>query len=166
MKWKDVKTNYVFSDGSRVTQKHQTHIYNCYEIEYNNKKIILSKDHILKINIEKLPIEAKQEIKNMCNGKIPLKEDLDIQIIGNPTNEQKKQIEQYLKGENIEANVIQHCENHFELYQFEFEKSHCVEVIVKRIPLEFEDQKIDENNYWISVEGLAYLYGKYGELEI
>lgn len=166
MKWKDVKLDYVFQDNSRVTQKHQVHNYDCYELEYNNKKIILSKDHILKIDISNLPVEAQNEIKQMCNGKIPLKENLDIKILGNPNAEQKQKIEQYLKGEQIATNVSEHLEDHLELYQFELDENHCFEVLVKRIPIEYEDQKIDETHYWIPVEGLAYLFGKYGELDI
>lgn len=167
MKWKEVDKNYKFSDGSIVTQKHTHHKYDCYEIEYDNKKIVLSKDHILQINISNLPIEAQKEIKALCTGKIPIKEDVNISIIGTASEKDKQKIKKWILGEEVDVKVKDLSCKDFECYLFNFpDTPEGIEAYIVRIPLEYENQKIDDQNYWIPVEGLAYLYGKYGELEI
>lgn len=167
MKWKEISKNYKFKDGSVITQKHQTHLYDCYEIEYEGKKITLSKDHILKVNISKLPIEAQEEIKSTCNGRIPLKEDLNVDILGYVSDENKKLLQQYLLGEirDVPFRIEEISEGNTEAYIINI-NGKSSEVFVKRIPTEYEDQKINEEEYWIPVEGIAYLFNKYGELEI
>ena len=167
MKWKEINKNYKFKDSSIVTQRHQTHLYDCYEVEYNDKKIVLSKDHIIQVNIENLPLEAQIEIKELCKGKIPLTEDIHAEVLAYVNEKEKEQINKWLRGEDIGILVDDLSENTIECYVFNFpNRKFGVEVIVKRIPLTWESQKIDENNYWIPVEGLAYLFNKYGELLI
>ena len=170
MKWKEIQKNFKFKDNSIVTQTHQTHLYDCYEIEYEGKKIILSKDHIIKINISNLPDEAKLEVKEFCNSKIPLKEDIQIEILGYIPDEYKTILLDYVKGdisiENLPFTIEEISEDHFESYILTLDNGISREIFVKRFPTEFEDQKINEEEYWIPVEGLAYLFNKYGELDI
>ncbi len=168
MKWKEIKKNFKFKDGTEVIQKHQTHMYDCYELEYDGRKIILSKDHLIKINIEKLPLKAQEEIRKICVGKIPLKEDIKVEILADLNEEEKTIIRDWLLGENKEPVIVEDIsESTKEAYIFNLpNRTFGVEVFVQRIPLEYESQKIDDNNYWMPVEGLAYLFGKYGELEV
>lgn len=169
MRWKDVLKGFKFKDGSEVTQRHQIHLYDCYEIDYDGKKIVLSKDHLIQVNLTKLPKEAQEEIRKWCNGQIPLKEDIKLEILSPVSNEEKDIISKYISGEiqSNEFTVEDLSTDTQECYLFYFpNRTFSIEVFVTRIPIEFDNQKIDENNYWIPVEGLAYLYNKYGELDI
>lgn len=167
MKWKEITKGYKFEDGSIVTQKHQTHMYDCYEIEYNTKKIVLSKDHIIQINIKNLHKNAQDEIRCMCNGQIPITENLHIQVLGNINDHEQNQIGMWLKGEVIDIKVDDLSENSIECYIFHFpSRQFGVEVFVKREPTSWENQKIDDDNYWVPIGGIAYLFGKYGSLDI
>lgn len=167
MKWKNISDNHRFIDGSIITQKHPVHLYECYEIAYAGKKITLSKDHILKVNISKLPVKAQEEIKSLCNGKIPLKEDIELEILGNINGDEKEKINRWFLSNETDLNVEDISESSVEAYVFKFkDKEFSAEVFVKRVPVEYEDQKINKEEYWIPVEGIAYLYNKYGSLDI
>jgi len=169
MKWKDIFKGFKFEDGSEVTQRHQTHLYDCYEIDYDGKKIVVSKDHFIQVNLAKLPKEAQEEIRKWCNGRIPLKEDIKVEILSPASHEEKEIISKYISGEiqSGEFTVTDLSTDTQECYLFDFHnRAWSIEVFVTRIPIEYDNQKIDDNNYWISAEGLFYLFNKYGELEI
>lgn len=174
MKWKEISKNYRFSDGSVVKQRHQTHLYDCYKLTYidndgKQKELIASKDHILKVNISKWPNDAKNEVRQFCVGNIPIKEEVDINIIGYTTPEQKNLIAKYIIDEIDDShfkNVEEISEPTLECYIFDFDSTFKKEVLVKRTTVEDEPQRIDDDNWWIPLEGLAYLFNKYGELEI
>jgi hypothetical protein len=174
MKWNDVKKDHVFNDGSKVTQRHQTKLYDCYKLTYiddNNqeKTLVASKDHLIKVNISKLPKKAKKIIKKQCIGKVPLREDIVCEILGYINDEKKKLIYNYIYG-NIDVSYFKEVEDisedSIECYLIKFKDDTYREVFVKRFVLEEEDQKIDENNYWIPVEGIDWLVNTFGEIEI
>ena len=173
MKWKDINKDYKFKDDSIVTQRHQTQLYDCYELQYEVngeiKTLTASKDHLLKINISKWPRKAKQEVRQWCNGLIPLTEDIEINIIGYLSDVHKVLVKKYIIGE-IDKSAFNNVEDistdNYECYIFTFKDNSFKEVFVKRIPLTYDNQKIDNNNFWIPIDGLYYLFSKYGELTI
>ena len=174
MKWKDIKKGYKFKDGSEVTQIHQQSLYDCYKLYYDDKEIILSKDHILKINISKLPEDAQKIVRDMASkGKIPIKEDLNVFIMSDYSPTEEAFIKGYLLGEirslenHICTEVIDISDEFNERYSFKFkEREEEIIVVVTRNIIKYEDQKIDEENYWLPVEGIAFLYNMFGEIEI
>lgn len=165
MKWKDVNVGYVFSDGSVVTEKHLSHQYNSYRVTYNNKTIVLSGDHLLQFNISPLCNNAKDEIAKYCVGDVPLKEKLYVNILGTADMQHRKIITDYLLGKPVDGvKVTDISEPHYEFYIFDFDDGIYYEASVNRVQTSWESQKISDNLYWIPVNGLAYLFNKYGIL--
>lgn len=165
MKWKDVNVGHVFSDGSVVTEKHLSHQYNSYRITYNNKIIVLSGDHLLQFNISPLCNEAKEEISKYCVGNVPLKEKLYVNILGTADMKHQKLITDYLLGKSVQGlRVDDISEQHYEFYIFKFDDGTYHEASVNRVQTSWESQKVSDNVYWVPVNGLAYLFNKYGIL--
>ena len=168
MKWKDIKEQYKFSDNSIVTERHQTHDYPCYKVYYNNRDITLSGDHLLAFNISPLNNNIKEEIKENCKADIPIKEKIDIEVVTYfNTNDvdHTQDIKDWVLGKEVKGVQVEDAgQTTIEFYIFTFDDNTYAEVKVNRIPLEYDNQKIDEDNYWITVQGLYYLYGKYGIL--
>lgn len=165
MKWKDVNVGHVFSDGSVVTEKHLSHQYNSYRITYNNKIIVLSEDHLLQFNISPLCNDAKEEISKYCVGDVPLKEKLYVNILGTADMQHQKLITDYLLGKSVQGlSVDDISEQHYEFYIFKFDDGTYHEASVNRVQTSWESQKVSDNVYWIPVNGLAYLFNKYGIL--
>jgi len=173
IKWKDVKKNHVFDDGSVVTQRHQTHYNECYCLTYEDngeiKTLVASKDHLIQVNISKFPEKAKRQIRELCVGQIPLREDMQCEILGYVNEEQKKLIYDYVSG-NIDKSWFKEVEDisedHFECYLFTFKDETYREVFVKRFTIKSESQKIDDDNFWIPMEGINWLVTTYGILEM
>lgn len=170
MKWKDITKGFRFKDNSVIDSLHQKHLYPCYTLYYDNRNITLSKDHLLDIDISGLSVEARTEIEKQCGkGKIPIKENVNVTILGHVSNYQKQSIEKYITGElrsPTDFSVSDISELSLESYIFTFPQDIIgKEVFVKRIPIAFETQKISENRYWIPVEGVAYLLNKYGPVQ-
>lgn len=174
MKWKDIIKGHKFKDNSTVIQRHQIHMYDCYQMSYEDdngkvRTLVASKDHLLQINISNWPKDAQEEVRKYCVGKIPLKEDIQIEVLGYVTKEQAEEISKYISGESNGSyfkSVEEISEPNVECYLFDVGDTFTKEVFIKRFTLEDELQKIDENNYWIPMEGLFYLFKKYGELTI
>lgn len=165
MKWKDVNVGHVFSDGSVVTEKHLSHQYNSYKVTYNNRTIVLSGDHLLQFNISPLCDEAKVEITKYCVGNVPLKEKLYVNILGTADISHRKVITDYLLGKSVcGVKVTDISEPHYEFYIFDFDDGMYYEASVNRVQTSWESQKISDNLYWIPVNGLAYLFNRYGIL--
>jgi len=165
MKWKDVNVGHVFSDGSVVTEKHLSHQYNSYKVTYNNRTIVLSGDHLLQFNIAPLCDEAKVEITKYCVGNVPLKEKLYVNILGTADISHRKVITDYLLGKSVcGVKVTDISEPHYEFYIFDFDDGMYYEASVNRVQTSWESQKISDDLYWIPVNGLAYLFNRYGIL--
>lgn len=165
MKWKDVNVGHVFSDGSVVTEKHLSHQYNSYRVTYNNKTIVLSGDHLLQFNISPLCNDAKAEIAKYCVGDVPLKEKLYVNILGTADMQHRRMITDYLLGKSVGGvKVTDISEPHYEFYIFDFDDGMYYEASVNRVQTSWESQKISDNLYWIPVNGLAYLFNRYGIL--
>lgn len=165
MKWKDVNVGHVFSDGSVVTEKHLSHQYNSYKVTYNNRTIVLSGDHLLQFNISPLCIEAKTEIAKYCVGNVPLKEKLYVNILGTADIQHRKMITDYLLGNHVDGvHVTDISESHYEFYIFKFDDGTYHEASVNRVQTSWESQRVSDKVYWIPVNGLAYLFKKYGIL--
>lgn len=165
MKWKDVNVGHVFSDGSVVTEKHLSHQYNSYRVTYNNKTIVLSGDHLLQFNISPLCDDAKVEIAQYCVGNVPLKEKLYVNILGTADIQHRKMITDYLLGKHVSGvSVSDISEPHYEFYIFKFDDGTYHEASVNRVQTSWESQRVSDREYWIPVNGLAYLFKKYGIL--
>lgn len=165
MKWKDVNVGHVFSDGSVVTEKHLSHQYNSYRVTYNNRTIVLSGDHLLQFNISPLCNDAKAEIAKYCVGNVPLKEKLYVNILGTADISHRKIITDYLLGKPVcGVKVTDISEPHYEFYIFDFNDGMYYEASVNRVQTSWESQKISDDLYWIPVNGLAYLFNRYGIL--
>mgnify|MGYP000917143754 FL=1 len=165
MKWKDVNVGHVFSDGSVVTEKHLSHQYNSYKVTYNNRTIVLSGDHLLQFNISPLCNDAKTEIAKYCIGNVPLKEKLYVNILGTADIQHRKMITDYLLGNPVSGvSVTDISEPHYEFYIFKFDDGAYYEASVNRVQTSWESQKVSDNVYWIPINGLAYLFNKYGIL--
>lgn len=165
MKWKDVNVGHVFSDGSVVTEKHLSHQYNSYKVTYNNRTIVLSGDHLLQFNISPLCDAAKVEITKYCVGNVPLKEKLYVNILGTADISHRKVITDYLLGKSVcGVKVTDISELHYEFYIFDFDDGMYYEASVNRVQTSWESQKISDDLYWIPVNGLAYLFNRYGIL--
>lgn len=173
MQWDNINVAYTFDDNSTVTQRHQTTLYDCYKLKYEVdgiiKEIICSKDHLIKVNISKLPDRAKEDIKKHCKGLIALSEDIELIFSIETSQEHELLVENYIKG-IIDKTKFKHIEDlsddYNEMYMFVFKDNQTNFVKVKRKAIQQEPQKIDENNYWIPFEGLNYLIKTYGEIEI
>lgn len=174
MKWKNVTKGHKFKDDSTVTQRHQIHLYDCYEMTYeddtgNVRTLIASKDHLLQVDISTWPNDAQEEVRTFCTGKIPLKEDIQVEVLGYVTREQAEEISKYISGDSDGSyfkSIEEISEPNVECYLFDVGDTFTKEVFVKRFTLEDESQKIDNDHYWIPLEGLYYLFEKYGELDI
>jgi len=175
MKWKDVKRKHKFKDGSEVTQRHQTHLYDCYKLVYIDndgieKSLIASKDHLIEVDISAFPQEAKDYVEHYCSqGKIPLRENISCEILGYVDDLQKKLVYSYVIGgidDSAFQEVIDISQDHFECYQITFKDGTYREVFVKRFTIEEESQKIDDVHYWVPLEGVAFLLNTFGELSI
>lgn len=165
MKWKDVNVGHVFSDGSVVTEKHLSHQYNSYKVTYNNRTIVLSGDHLLQFNISPLCNDAKTEIAKYCVGNVPLKEKLYVNILGNADIQHRKTMTDYLLGNHVDGvHVTDISEPHYEFYIFKFDDGAYHEASVTRVQTSWESQRVSDKVYWIPVNGLAYLFKKYGIL--
>lgn len=165
MKWKDVNVGHVFPDGSVVTEKHLSHQYNSYKVTYNNRTIVLSGDHLLQFNISPLCNDAKAEIAKYCVGNVPLKEKLYVNILGTADISHRKIITDYLLGKPVcGVKVTDISEPHYEFYIFDFDDGMYYEASVNRVQTSWESQKISDDLYWIPVNGLAYLFNRYGIL--
>ena len=165
MKWKDIINGYQFVDKSKVVQKHRTHMYDCYELEYNNQKIILSKDHIIQVNIKKLQPLIQQDIKEFCTGEIPLKENIQIDLLGDLSDKNKGFLSEYIIGniDSVPFKIEETSSDELESYCITLQDNSIIPVKITRIPTVTESQRIDDFNYWIPIEGLAYLFNKYRE---
>lgn len=165
MKWKDVNVGHVFSDGSVVTEKHLSHQYNSYKVTYNNRTIVLSGDHLLQFDVSPLCDDAKAEISNYCVGNVPLKEKLYVNILGNADMQHRKTMTDYLLGNHVDGvHVTDISEPHYEFYIFKFDDGTYHEASVTRVQTSWESQRVSDRVYWIPVNGLAYLFKKYGIL--
>lgn len=165
MKWKDVNVGHVFSDGSVVTEKHLSHQYNSYKVTYNNRTIVLSGDHLLQFDVSPLCDDAKAEISNYCVGNVPLKEKLYVNILGNADIQHRKTMTDYLLGKHVDGvHVTDISEPHYEFYIFKFDDGTYHEASVTRVQTSWESQRVSDRIYWIPVNGLAYLFKKYGIL--
>lgn len=165
MKWKDVNVGHVFSDGSVVTEKHLSHQYNSYKVTYNNRTIVLSGDHLLQFDVSPLCNDAKVEISNYCVGNVPLKEKLYVNILGNADIQHRKMMTDYLLGNHVDGvHVTDISEPHYEFYIFKFDDGTYHEASVTRVQTSWESQRVSDRVYWIPVNGLAYLFKKYGIL--
>lgn len=144
MKWNEIHTGHKFSDGSVVIQRHQTEMYDCYKLYYKNKETVFSKDHLLLIDISELEEEYKKDIEEYCIGDIPLKEDILIEYPENFT--EVEEVESILRNGGFLRNL---CDDYY-VYGTTILR-------IERKVTETESQKIDDNHYWLPVEGIHYL---------
>jgi len=144
MKWNEIHTGHKFSDGSVVTQRHQTEMYECYKLFYNNKETVFSKDHLLLIDISELEEEYKKDIEEYCIGNIPLKEDILIEYP--ETFTEVEEVESILRNGGFLRNL---CDDYY-VYGTTILR-------IERKVTETESQKVDNNHYWLPVEGIHYL---------
>lgn len=169
MKWKEISVGHQFKDNSILTEKHQEHLENCVEIEYlvegNKKTIVVSEDHLIKVNISYLYKSAKEEVEFFGNqGKIKTKEDVVIKSSADLTPEEYRFIYKWVVGEIREADAKE-LPSEEEEYLFNLNGKEIL-IGVDRLTLEEEHQKIDDNNYWVPAAGLVYLFEKYGKYRI
>lgn len=159
-KWKDVKVGDIMKDGSRVTQVHRTHPELCCKITYDNtQEFTCAYNHVLLIDVSKLPKEAKEELDQFCTF-VPLEESYDITSEEELTLEEKAVVEKFCYNEEIPVEVTPIVINaETEIYDFHFDK--VKRVYLKQVVVKQEPQKVDENTYWLTCKGMDYLMGKY-----
>lgn len=175
--WNDVHNGTTFVDGSTVVQRHQTHDMECIKLTYldtSNKirTFIASKDHLICVNIQKLPKEAADIVKQHCSrpdAVVPTREDISIDVFGYIDEHKKQLVYDYVVG-NIDSSYFNKVEdisnNTIECYLITFKDNTYKEVFVKRATTKTEPQKIDEFNYWVPLEGIMWLYNEFGEIYI
>lgn len=158
--WKDIQVGDVLKDGSVVTQIHRTHPQLACKIIYdNNREFICSYNHVLLVDIHKLPSAAKKELEQYCTF-VPIEENLVIKCDEDLTLAEKDIINRFCYNESIPVKVDVIVDNEEEeIYDFHFET-------VKRVRLQnvitkSEPQKVDENTYWLTCKGIDYLMKKY-----
>ena len=104
-KWKDVKVGDIMKDGSVVTQVHRTHPELCCKITYDNtQEFTCAYNHVLLIDVSKLPKEAKEELDQFCTF-VPLEESYDITSEEELTLEEKAVVEKFCYNEEIPVEV-------------------------------------------------------------
>ena len=156
MIWDDVDVGYVFDDGSKLIQRHNVGLYDCYKLYYDNKEIVLSKDHLLQVNIKSLPYKIKKHIRKWAKGYINTQEEIKIDINGYVTEEEKQEVSDFFYGKKIKTKVEDISTENYEVYLFDFEPF-SRDVWVKRFSKGKIKQKITRNLYWLPVEGIVYL---------
>lgn len=137
MKWKDIKNGYEFSDGSKVIDKHEIYKGECYKLYYKSSiigkgfTIVLDKNHLLLIDINKLNKKCKEWIISNFKGyKIPLEYEQHV----------------YLDTDNIDDFIR-------EDNTLDFTKITKSEIRVKNYDL----SNFSENKYWLPVSAITLL---------
>lgn len=158
--WKDVKVGDIMKDGSRVTQIHRIHPELCCKIIYNNnEEFTCAYNHVLLIDVSKLPKEAKAELDQFCTF-VPLEESYDISSDEELALEEKSIIEKFCYNEPINVQVDPIITNdETEIYDFHFDN--VKRIYLKQVVVKSEPQKVDENTYWLTCKGMDYLMKKY-----
>lgn len=144
MKWNEVQVGHKFSDGSVVTQRHQTEMYECYRLFYDNRSFVFSKDHLLLIDISKLDSKFKKDIEQYCIGEIPVKED--ITILHHDNFDAVDEVKDILRN----GGFLRCLGDDYYVYGTDI-------IQIERTITETEPQKYDETHYWLPVEGIYYL---------
>ena len=160
MKWKDVKIGYKFKDGSIVTQVHRTHLDECAKIIYgdNNEEFICSLNHILLIDISKTSLRCKHYVRKHVSY-VPLIEDYDIDVLGNITEEQMQDVDNFLRGNKIDVEVLDISNDKNETYKFMYDEPFIITITTKII--KSEKQEVDKNTFWLPVSGIIYLINRF-----
>lgn len=160
-KWEDIKVGDVLKDGSIVTQIHRTHPELSCKVTYDtDKEFICAYNHVLLIDVSRLPKEGKKELDEFCTF-VPLEENLSVNCEEELTTEEKVIIDQFCHNEpvNVQVDVITDNKE-IEIYDFHFNK--VKRVSIRNIVTKSEPQKVDENTYWLTCKGIDYLMNKYG----
>lgn len=158
-RWEDIKVGDVMADGSVVTQIHRTHEQEACKIIYDyNKEFICSVNHILLVDVHNLPIEGKKELEQFCTF-VPLEENYSVSCNEELSDMEKLTIDKFLHNENIDVAVDCIQDGEIEIYDFHFDTIKRIEVT--NVITSREDQKVDENTYWLTCNGIKYLMDKY-----
>lgn len=159
MKWKDIKVGQKMKDGSIVTQIHRTHLEECCKVTYDNdREMICSYRHVFLIDVHNLPKAGKIELNQNCTY-VPLEENYEVFSDDVLTPEEMFTIQQYLQNEKVDIDVDLIEDGVTEVYDFHFDT--IKRVSVKNVITKKESQKVDENTYWLSCNGIEYLMKKY-----
>lgn len=159
-KWQDVKVGDVMKDGSIVTQIHRTHNEQCVKVTYNDtQEIICASRHIFLIDVSQLSKDAKAELEQFCTF-VPLEESVEITCEEDLTTEEKLIVDKFCHNESIpiQVDVIADTDE-IEIYDFHFDS--IKRIYIKQVILKSEPQKVDENTYWLTCNGMYYLMRKY-----
>ena len=159
-KWQDVKVGDVMKDGSVVTQIHRTHEEQCFKVTYdNNQELICACNHVFLIDVSRVSKEAKAELEQFCTF-VPLEESVSITSEEELTTEEKLIVDKFCHNESIPVQVDVIMDSaETEIYDFHFDT--VKRIYVKQIILKSEPQKVDENTYWLTCNGMDYLMRKY-----
>ena len=175
--WKDIKVGDVFRDGSRVTQIHGMHTQpSCKVIYDGTEEFICSYNHILLIDVSKLPEKAKTELETYCTT-VPLEESIRVEWIASDNNEpltpmEMDIVEQFCRNEPISVRVdcfndddkmfkdVVYGEVDTNMYYFNFKEA-TKQVLIMPYVVKEEPQKVDENTYWLNCKGIEYLMKTY-----
>ena len=158
--WKDIKIGDKFKDGSVVKQIHRTHNQSSCKVIYDtDKTFICSLNHILLIDISKLPIKGKEELNKYCTF-VPLEENFIIDSNSELSIFEKHIIDRYCHNEQIDIKVDIIEDDEIEILDFYF-KDGIKRIYIKTEIIKSESQKVDENTFWLSCYGIDYLMKKY-----
>ncbi len=110
--------------------------------------------------------DAQKEIRENCNGTIPTSENIECLSSTVLTEEEDKLFRDYMMGE-IDKSYFKYLEESSdtettETYQVIFKSGKSTTISVSRIILTWDNQKINENEYWLAAEAIHYLIKKYG----
>lgn len=159
MKWKNIKVGQKMKDGSIVTQIHKIHEEECCKVTYDNdREIICSYRHVFLVDVHKLPKAGKIELNQMCTY-VPLEEDYEVFSEDTLTPEEMFIVQQYLSNEKVDVQVDLVEDGATEIYDFHFDTVKRVKVV--NVITKKESQKVDDNTYWLSCNGIEYLMNKY-----
>ena len=162
MKWKDIKIGDKLKDGSIVTQIHRTHKEDCCKVIYDNtREMICAYRHIFLVDVHNLPIEGKQELDQNCTF-VPIEESFTVDTIDGQklTIEEADIVETFCRNEPISIQVDCLQDDKIEIYDFHFENG-TKRIQLKNVITKSEPQKVDENTYWLTCNGIEYLMNKY-----
>lgn len=144
VKWSDIKVGDRFIDGSEVSQIHEVESLPCYKLIYRNrlfenKSIILSKDHFLLCDISQVNKNVKQNLLQIFkNHQLPL--EGDCHVYSKAISEENKEsiVEHLVSGKEIDENV----KNSF---------------ITETIYTKHHDVIVSDSLMWLSVENIHWL---------
>ena len=159
IKWKDIKVGTRLKDGSVVTQIHRIHEEDCCKVIYDNdKEMICSYRHIFLIDVHNLPKAGKLELNQTCTY-VPLEEEYHIWSDKDLSVEEKLIVDQFLNNQSIDTKVECIQDGETEIYDFYFDE--VKRVSVKNVITKMEPQKVDDDTYWLTCNGIEYLMNTY-----